>query len=228
MRKLTLAMAASLALIVLSAVAVHAQTRFIYSPSDGYLNLREGPSTNYPIIQPMYNGQRVWIIGRSGNWRQVRHESGTVGWAYHSYLTRDQVQSGGQFFINSPGDGYLNLRSRPSGSSRIIRQMPHGSRVQVVGSTGAWLNVIHSSGAQGWAHHRYMSSSRPPTQQQIRRVANCSGVHSGAVGWYIRLYKCGDVPAYDYPACLARWRQRLCEVDQDPAAFMQLLMTERG
>ena len=58
----------------------------VYSPADGYLNLRSGPGTKYQIIMPMYNGEQVEVLERKGNWARVRHQSGAVGWAYRSYL----------------------------------------------------------------------------------------------------------------------------------------------
>jgi N-acetylmuramoyl-L-alanine amidase len=59
---------------------------YVYSASDGFLNLRSGPGTNHGIIMQMYNDEVVEVLGSSGNWRQVRHESGAVGWAHGRYL----------------------------------------------------------------------------------------------------------------------------------------------
>lgn len=59
---------------------------YVYSASDGFLNLRTGPGTSYPIIREMYNDEAVEVLGSSGNWHQVRHESGAVGWAHRRYL----------------------------------------------------------------------------------------------------------------------------------------------
>ena len=54
---------------------------------DGCLNLRTGPGNNYHIIKEMYNGEKVEILGSSGQWRKVRHvHSGKVGWAHGAYL----------------------------------------------------------------------------------------------------------------------------------------------
>lgn len=58
----------------------------VHSADDGFLNLRSGPGTSFAIVLQMYNGEAVEILGSSGNWRQVRHESGTVGWAHGRYL----------------------------------------------------------------------------------------------------------------------------------------------
>ena len=58
----------------------------VYSAGDGFLNLRKGPGTSYEILMPMYNGAHVEVLGASGSWLQVRHPSGTIGWAHRRYL----------------------------------------------------------------------------------------------------------------------------------------------
>jgi N-acetylmuramoyl-L-alanine amidase len=60
----------------------------VYSPNDGFLNLRTGPGTGYAVIERMYNGTWVQILERSGNWVRVFHEYGSEGWAYSKYLRR--------------------------------------------------------------------------------------------------------------------------------------------
>lgn len=60
----------------------------VYSPNDGFLNLRTGPGTNFAIITPMYNGTDVRILEWSGKWVRIETEYGQTGWAYSSYLVR--------------------------------------------------------------------------------------------------------------------------------------------
>ncbi|MFK7939825.1 MAG: SH3 domain-containing protein [Roseovarius sp.] len=203
-----------------------ADTRYVYSAGDGFLNLRTGPSTDYEIIKPMYNGQRVWVITRKGNWQQVRHESGTVGWAYQSYLIAQPVMEGGRYYVNSPGDGYLNLRTGPSGSAAIIRQMPHGSSLNVTGHVGKWLSVVHQSGAQGWAFHRYLSSTRPPVYDLNAIQTGCSAGGESNLAWYIRSYKCGSKSVAEYPSCVSRWTRKLCQNVDSPSQVMNRLMAD--
>jgi uncharacterized protein YgiM (DUF1202 family) len=64
------------------------RVRTVFSPGDGYLNLRAGPGTGYGIVLRMYNGEQVELLDGSGKWRYVRHQSGTEGWAYVDYLVR--------------------------------------------------------------------------------------------------------------------------------------------
>ncbi|RIA56083.1 SH3 domain-containing protein [Dichotomicrobium thermohalophilum] len=62
--------------------------RVVRDPKDGWLNLRTGPSTDFNIIRRMDNGTRVRILELYGEWALVRHESGSVGWAYLPYMAK--------------------------------------------------------------------------------------------------------------------------------------------
>lgn len=167
----------SLALaFILSIVSgsVFAEELMVNSPGDGFLNLREGPSSNHPIIIEMYHGQTAEVLSISGNWLQVRHQSGTTGWAYGKNLI--PVSSAkSQLRVNSPNDGYLNLRSGPSANHQIIRQMEHGSRASVIGRSGDWLQVQHDSGSTGWAHSKYLNTSISPRATASNGQSNSQG-----------------------------------------------------
>ena len=63
--------------------------------------------------------------------------------------------------VNSPGDGFLNLRTGPGGGFAIVMQMPHGSALNTLERSGNWARVEHESGAMGWAHTRYMVRHSP-------------------------------------------------------------------
>lgn len=54
--------------------------------SDGHLNMRTGPGTNYAIIQRLYAGQGVYFTGRDGSWRRIQLADGRVGWASGNFI----------------------------------------------------------------------------------------------------------------------------------------------
>lgn len=60
----------------------------VYSPGDGYLNLRTGPGKDFSVITRMHNGEWVQILERKGEWVRVFHEFGNEGWASSRYLRR--------------------------------------------------------------------------------------------------------------------------------------------
>ena len=135
-----------------------ADVRYVYSPNDGYLNLRTGPGTRYRITREMYNGDRVRVVEYAGRWVRVVHESGARGWASARYLVRRGTggSDGGKRYVFSPRDGYLNLRSGPGTRYRILREMNNGEFVDILESSGSWVRVRHESGATGWAAARYL------------------------------------------------------------------------
>ncbi|MDE5853396.1 MAG: SH3 domain-containing protein [Oscillospiraceae bacterium] len=53
----------------------------------GHLNLRDKPSTNSKIIGTLFNGQRITILGRYGDWYSVETPSG------FGFVSSDYVQS---------------------------------------------------------------------------------------------------------------------------------------
>ncbi|MCL4559248.1 MAG: SH3 domain-containing protein [Chloroflexi bacterium] len=52
------------------------------------LNLRLGPGVDYPVVQLLYIGDKVSVVGRStnGDWLVVKTAAGTEGWVYSSYV----------------------------------------------------------------------------------------------------------------------------------------------
>ncbi|QQA41538.1 SH3 domain-containing protein [Pelagovum pacificum] len=141
----------------LVAATAWAETLYVHAPGDGYLNLRTGPGTGYAIAAEMYHGSGVDVLDKPGAWYRVRHpDTGLSGWAHSSYLThRTDLRD---MYVNSPGDGFLNLRTGPTSGAQVIRRMYHGDAVSLQGRNGRWFFLYHhGSGSQGWAHGRYLT-----------------------------------------------------------------------
>ncbi|MEN6304055.1 MAG: SH3 domain-containing protein, partial [Armatimonadia bacterium] len=43
-------------------------------------NLMSGPGDSFQAVRKVYEGEMAQITGRQGVWREVRLETGTVGW----------------------------------------------------------------------------------------------------------------------------------------------------
>ena len=73
----------------------HHTPKKYYVDAPGYsgLNLRKGPGTQYHKIMTMPQGSSVKVLQTAGKWWKVKHQSGYVGWAHKSYLTRHQQYS---------------------------------------------------------------------------------------------------------------------------------------
>jgi uncharacterized protein YgiM (DUF1202 family) len=51
------------------------------------LNVRNGPGPNFQVINTLHRGEVVEILGREGNWIQIRNERTPFGWVYGAYLS---------------------------------------------------------------------------------------------------------------------------------------------
>lgn len=103
------------------------------------------------------------------------------------------------YYINTPNDGFLNLRYGPSTGYDVIRKMKHGQRVTILHWPGKWVKLRHNkSGAVGWAHSRYLSESKPRAYHPRRDDTH----HTGGTRWVDAPY--GDLnlrrgPGRNYP-----------------------------
>lgn len=78
------------------------------------VNVRTGPSTRYAIVDTLYAGEHVNVVGRSGGWCRVT-KSGPDGWVACAYLTNGAYRPapppapriGFSFGFGYPGFGHF-------------------------------------------------------------------------------------------------------------------------
>jgi len=74
-----------------AAVAISGVTGVV-SSSDGFLNLRSGPSSDRRVIRRLYNGDTVTVLQTSGNWFKVTAR-GSTGWVNSWYIVLNGTKS---------------------------------------------------------------------------------------------------------------------------------------
>lgn len=156
----------------------HGKWRVIDIRSDDVLNVRQGPSTRYPIvgvIPPNGTGVRR-IECTSRNWCLVKYRCVT-GWASGKYLTfghRGNVGAPSSKYYRVIDHTYpdkLNVRSGPSTKYQIVGRIPHNGKNVVVrqcksiGKRKSRWCIVSWGKVNGWASGRYlanMSNGRRP------------------------------------------------------------------
>jgi V8-like Glu-specific endopeptidase len=156
--------------------------RIIYvdNNSDGGLNVRPGPGTQYPYFTEIDPGTALTLLGASGKWSNVRLPDGRTGWVYTPLLTwtKPRVQQCMGQVINlrpraqynlSTGAGFLAVRTKPStGTGQKISELYLGDRVRVVARQGGWARLEclsggctapyqGTAGVRGWSSAKYLS-----------------------------------------------------------------------
>ncbi|MDD3692623.1 MAG: SH3 domain-containing protein [Oscillospiraceae bacterium] len=132
------------------------------------LNVRTGPSTSHNIMHTLWNGNRVNIIGESGNWYNIRLSDGRTGWVSKDYIASQMNKTGTVTATR------LNVRTGPSTSHSIMHTLWNGNRVNVIDESDGWYKIRLSDGRTGWVSKTYLqiteTNQQDTKQQKIDKV----------------------------------------------------------
>jgi uncharacterized protein YraI len=168
-------LAPALAMALLSAPA-HAQPADQATVTTG-LNQREGPGTNFAVIQILPGGATVAVHECQAGWCRVTFQ-GRTGWASESYLAFGGASGPPPAASGPPpGDGQvqasttvaLHMRTGPSTTYGAILTIPAGATVTVTRCTDNydWCEVRYG-GSTGWVYAAYIQSQE--RQQPVADV----------------------------------------------------------
>lgn len=141
------------------------------------VNLREGPSTEYPVVGGAQPGQCGQIVGRNDNtsWWAVSTTQGVV-WVSAAYVNAFNTANVPVLAApplppdlptppppDQPSSDYVittepvNVRTGPGNQFPSLGKVPAGTVFQVLGSANGWLNVSlpGSPNNQGWISGSY-------------------------------------------------------------------------
>lgn len=120
------------------------------------LNVRTGPGTNHQRFHVLRWGTYVTLLGRQGEWLQVRLPWGKVGWIFggSGYTSLHPIQQ----YVRVTAS-MLNVRTGPGVGHPRIHQLPFGTTAPVVDSRNGWQRVIFDTGRVGWVSGAYTEST---------------------------------------------------------------------
>ena len=141
----------SLILFFLVSFNLHAKTgsvtgleipRFV-SLKSNEVNLRVGPSTNYPIeLMYVTKNLPVEIIDEFDAWRKIKDHIGTTGWLHKSLIKGDRFVLTGY-----KNDNDVNLYNRPNGN--IIGVIKKNNILDLKNCIVYWCKVNREN-TNGW------------------------------------------------------------------------------
>jgi SH3-like domain-containing protein len=111
------------------------------------VNLRKGPSTEYPIIWELGKGFPLRVIGSQGNWLKVSDFESDVGWVYKDLVSKKPhliVKS------NNNSKARINIRSGPGTNYKVVGMAEYGVVLQTLQRGNSWVKVKHETGLTGW------------------------------------------------------------------------------
>lgn len=142
----------SIGLIFLFAGNAFAEPGDILHVHGTVVNLRQGPSTNYPVLLKLRRGDKLLELQRKGDWVEVHPDGmdGTCGWIYaplvgKEYVGRLAKPIETQKFRNfKAAFNELNTRiAKQTGSTFFTKPEDLGNGVIQVTATDKWLNTTN-------------------------------------------------------------------------------------
>lgn len=114
------------------------------------VNIRIGPSTDYPVSW-MYlkSGTPMEIIQEYDNWRRVRDAEGTEGWVNQALLSGERTAIAAPWMRGKGDDVLVNMRREPQNGSAVVAKLQPGVVIQMNQCNGDWCHAI-AGGAEGW------------------------------------------------------------------------------
>lgn len=111
------------------------------------VNLRQGPSTSYPVIWELGKGFPLKVLERKGSWYKVADFENDVGWIYKSLVSRKPHLV---VKVNKNNKKRINVRSGPGTNYKIIGKAEYGVVFETLERGNGWVKVRHEKGLTGW------------------------------------------------------------------------------
>jgi SH3-like domain-containing protein len=139
---------ASLVSVLLLLAAPQAVAQQMVSVAGEEVNLRSGPGTQHPAEWILSQGYPLKIVGRRGNWLEVRDFENDKGWIY-----RPLTSSTPYHVVKVK---VANLRSQPTTRGRIIAKLVYGDALRTLERKSGWVKVQREGGLRGWVARRLL------------------------------------------------------------------------
>lgn len=110
------------------------------------VHVRKGPGTKYAVDFEVRSGEKMRLIGESGNWYLINTEDGKTGYISKNYTS---LGASGETTAN------VNMRQGASSASASMGVLPKGTKITLTGVTGNWTEVSYN-GNTGFIYTKYV------------------------------------------------------------------------
>ncbi len=153
-----------LAVLVVTCLSAAFAADYPYTTTtNDQVNLRRSASTSSTRLASIPEGAVLEVLGRSGNYYQVRYQ-GQTGYVVKSYVNDDPgvvitptpVPPVSGYPYKTTTNDQVNLREKKSTSSDKLASIPEGAEITVQEVSGSYARVIYR-GEEGWCLKKYVN-----------------------------------------------------------------------
>ncbi len=129
------------------------------------LSLREGPGLSYPAIDQIKEGQALTVVEEQGEWIYVAAEK-NKGWVPSWQTTTNNKQSDtSKIKVAISQVNGLNVRSQPSTSAPVVKQLFTGDEVYIEKIEKNWAKVTNHNEVNGWVSTDYVAINEKESEE---------------------------------------------------------------
>lgn len=108
-------------------------------------NVRQGSSTNTPVVMELFKGYPLKVLKQEGDWYKISDYENDTGWIHNSIVKPCDTT-----IVNAKNN--LNMRSGPSTKDAVVANVERGVVLTKITTKGKWTQVKHSGGTVGWIY----------------------------------------------------------------------------
>lgn len=201
-----MALALTPALLAPTALAAKLAYPFTTTTND-QVNMRRNASSSSVVLERIDKGDSLTVLGESGNYYRVEYKDRT-GYVVKQYVevaaavtpvpTMSVTQTATGYPYETTTNDSVNLREKKSTRSDLIRQIPKGAEITVLGVSGNYAQVTYR-GDTGYCVKEYIQlkeivkatatpkpTAVPVATDNIQLPAGYDLVQKGDTGAYVR------------------------------------------
>lgn len=119
-----------------------AQAQQLVSIKGSTVNMRAGPGTQTEVLWELSRGYPLKVVGRKGNWLQVRDFENDRGWVARSLVTHTP-----HHIVKAR---VANVRKAPGTGHPVIGKVEYGEVLRTRAKRAGWVRVERDNGQVGW------------------------------------------------------------------------------
>ncbi|MGL4848668.1 MAG: SH3 domain-containing protein, partial [Clostridium sp.] len=149
------------------------------------LRVREGASTNTPVVGYLKNGDIVNILGKSNNFYKIS-VNGTIGYVYSDYIENLNKNNSNNNSEAKVGtiiniESNLRFRSAPTVDSNVLGYFIDGQKVNIIGQANGWTKVSYE-GQVGYIDSDYVNVGNTGSGFDVVNEKNNNAISMKATG----------------------------------------------
>ncbi|EED2404063.1 SH3 domain-containing protein [Listeria monocytogenes] len=120
------------------------------------LNVRSGPGLAYDVTSQARKNEVLRVVGEENQWYKVQLDNGNSGWVASWLVENTDVSAASNSVAIVSSDGGLNVREKPSTSSKSLGLLNNGDQVTVTSQQNGWAQIQYNV-TSAWVSSDYLT-----------------------------------------------------------------------